>query len=145
MENNILTPVSESKFYKKQTILICTFLAGPLVGGYMIAENFKGLGEKQNQLRALLISSAFTIGLILSLVLMPFLEKVPGIIFPALSTVIASACVQFFQIEKIRSNVSNGGSFYKNERAFVVSIIGLVITIAFALIIAILSEWRTLS
>ncbi|MDB5279241.1 MAG: hypothetical protein JWR61_4196 [Ferruginibacter sp.] len=100
MEDHILPIIPESKLYKKRTILICTLLTGPLVAGFMIAENFKALGEKSSQVRTLIISIIITTGLVISIIGLPQLEKVPNFILPICSTIIASACVQFFQVEK---------------------------------------------
>jgi hypothetical protein len=132
MEDHILPIIPESKLYKKRTILICTLLTGPLVAGFMIAENFKALGEKSSQVRTLIISIIITTGLVISIIGLPQLEKVPNFILPICSTIIASACVQFFQVEKMRLYISNGGTFYGPERAIIASILSLIITIAFA-------------
>lgn len=137
MEEDILPIIPELKLYKKRTIVVCTFLTGPLVAGYMIAENFKALGERSNQVRTWVISLILTAGLVIFISL-PQLEKVPNFILPICYTIIASACVQFFQVEKIRLHVSNGGTFYAPERAIVPSILSFIITIAFALGVAVL-------
>lgn len=46
MEENILEQVPDFKLHKKVTITICTFLTGPLVAGFLIAENFMQLKER---------------------------------------------------------------------------------------------------
>jgi hypothetical protein len=139
MEENILPIIPEGKIYKKKTILICTIFTGPLVAGYMIAENFKALGEKSNQIRTLVIAAIFTIGLTISIVDLPQLEKIPNFIFSIFYIVITSACVQFLQVEKIRSYISNGGAFYGPERAIIASILCLIITIAIAVVTIVIS------
>ena len=45
MEENIITPIPEYKLYNGRAIYIGTFLGGPLVAGYLAAENFKRFGQ----------------------------------------------------------------------------------------------------
>ncbi|CAN5137292.1 hypothetical protein BH11BAC5_BH11BAC5_09790 [soil metagenome] len=140
MEEDILTLVPEGKIFKKKTILICTILTGPLVAGYMIAENFKALGEKSNQVRTFVIASIFTIGSMVSIIDLPQLEKIPNFIFSIFYIITASACVQFLQVDKIRLYISNGGTFHGPERAIVASVLCLIVTIAIAVVIIVITS-----
>lgn len=45
MEENVLQPIPTFKLYKDKAIYLGTFIGGPLVAGYLIAENFKQLGQ----------------------------------------------------------------------------------------------------
>ena len=144
MNEDVLTIVPTTKLFKKRVIVICAFLAGPLVGGYMIAENFKNIGERSNNIRALIITVAFTVVVTLALFLLPGLEKIPNLVFPMFFASLASASVYFFQRHKLNDHIKNGGVFYKNERAFLVSIIGLAVyaalTVGLAFFIDLLNE-----
>lgn len=132
MTEDILPVVPTAKLFKKRVIVICAFLAGPLVGGYMIAENFKNIGERSNNIRTLVITGVFTVVITLALLLLPGLEKIPNIVFPMFFASVTSACVYFFQRHRLNEHIKNGGVFYKNERAIVVSLIGLAVYIAIA-------------
>lgn len=133
MTEDILPIVPTAKLFKKRVIVICAFLAGPLVGGYMIAENFKNIGERANNIRTLVVAIAFTIVVTLALLLLPGLEKIPNIVFPMFFASVTSACIYFFQQHKIIEHSRNGGVYYNNTRAFVVSLICLAVYIVFAI------------
>jgi hypothetical protein len=132
MTEDILPIVPTAKLFKKRVIVICAFLAGPLVGGYMIAENFKNIGERSNNTRTLIITIAFTLVVTFALLLLPGLEKNPNIVFPMFFASVTSACIYFFQRDKLIELSRNGGVYYNNTRAFVVSLIGLAVYIGLA-------------
>lgn len=129
MEENILEPVPDFKLHKKATITICTFLTGPLVAGYLIAENFKQLNEKQNVIKTWIFTIAGTILIFFLTLFVPAIEKLPGIIFPVIYTSIASYLIQRYQESKIKLHQKNGGQFFPVWRAVLASIVSLAITI----------------
>ena len=45
MEETLAIKIPTQKIYKNRAIEIATFLGGPLVAGYLIAENFKAFNE----------------------------------------------------------------------------------------------------
>jgi hypothetical protein len=45
---DLLSVKTECKLYKDKAIWIGTFIGGPLVAGYLIAENYKKLGQDKN-------------------------------------------------------------------------------------------------
>ena len=47
MEENILEVPPNFKLYTDRSILIATFFGGPLTAGYLIADNYRHLGEKK--------------------------------------------------------------------------------------------------
>lgn len=140
MTEDILQIVPTSKLFRKKVIVVCAFLAGPLVGGYMIAENFKNIGERSKSIGTLVITIIFTVLLTLAFFLFPGLEKVPNIVFPVFFASITSASVKFLQGNKIEEHIKKGGVFYKNERAFAVSLICLAIYVGMAIGLAFLLE-----
>jgi hypothetical protein len=98
----------------------------------MIAENFKNIGERSNNTRTLIITIAFTLVVTFALLLLPGLEKNPNIVFPMFFASVTSACIYFFQRDKLIELSRNGGVYYNNTRAFVVSLIGLAVYIGLA-------------
>lgn len=143
MTEDILQIVPTIKLYKKRVIVICTFLTGPLVGGYMIAENFKSLGERSKSNITLVVTIVFTLFITLALFLFPAFEKIPNIVFPVFFASITSASVNFLQGSKIDEHIKNGGAFYKNERAFIVSVICLAIFVGMTIGLAYLIDLIT--
>jgi len=128
MEEHILPEVPEFKLYKKVTINVSTFLAGPLVAGYMIAENFKQLGDPSKAKVSWIITIVFNLAFFCAIVFIPELEKIPNILFPVFYMSITSFLVQHFQAAKISLHQANGGQFFSAGRAIVAGLICIAIT-----------------
>jgi len=140
MEENILEQVPDIKLYKKKTITICTFLTGPLVAGYLIAENFNQLNERRNAIKTWIFTISGTIVLLCSLIFIPALEKIPNLLFALFYTVVASFFVQRYQQAKIRLHETRGGQFFPGWRAVIASIISLAITVALFFLILMIAS-----
>ena len=140
MEENILEQVPEFKLHKKQTITICTFLTGPLVAGFLIAENFNQLNEKGKAIKTWIFTIAGTIILFCSIIFIPALEKIPNFLFVILYTLLASYSVQRFQQAKINLHQQNGGQFFPVWRAVLASLLSIVAMFALIILILIIAE-----
>lgn len=140
MEENILEQLPDFKLHKKQTITICTFLTGPLVAGFLIAENFNQLNEKKNAIKTWIITICFTIILFCSIIFIPALDKIPNFLFALFYAMLASYCVQHFQQAKIILHQQKGGQFFSTWRAILASFISLVLMIGLILLILIIAE-----
>ena len=139
MEEYILEQVPDFKLHKKRTITICTFLTGPLVAGYLIAENFNQLNERHNAIKTWVYTILGTIILFCSIAFIPAVEKIPGILFAVLYTSIASYFIQRYQEVKIKLHQEKGGQFFSVWRAVLASLISLVLTIALLLVILLIA------
>ena len=51
MTDNLLVPNKGFKLYRDKAIWVGTFIGGPLVAGYLIASNYKKLGEDKNAMK----------------------------------------------------------------------------------------------
>lgn len=134
MEENILQEVPDFKLHKKRTITICTFLTGPLVAGYLIAENFNQLNERRNAIKTWIVTILVAI-ISFGSVLIPALEKIPNILFILLYTIMTSYLVQRFQQPRIILHSEKGGQFFPVWRAVLASIICLAISLALVFLI----------
>jgi hypothetical protein len=123
---NITSPAG--KIYKDKIIYISTFLGGPLVAGYLIAENFKVFGDSVKVKQTWIYTIIFTVVLFGGLFLIPDIDKVPRQIIPIAYTAVAFYLVQHFQGTKITEHINAGGQVYKWWRTIIISLIGLVIT-----------------
>ena len=142
MEDDILEQVPDFKLHKKRTITICTFLTGPLVAGYLIAENFNQLNERRNAIKTWIFTILGT-SILFSSVLIPALEKIPNILFIILYTIMASYFVQRFQQAKIRLHMEKGGQFFSVWRAVLASIICLALSFALVFLILFIAAPET--
>ena len=135
MEENILEQVPDHKMHKRGTITICTFLAGPLVAGYLIAENFYQLKEKRKAVKTWIITIAGLIILFCCSIFIPALDNIPNFVFAIAYTVLASWFVQRYQDAKIDLHKERGGQFFSVWRAVLASVISLAATIALLLLV----------
>jgi len=137
MEENLLSLPPDFKVYKDRAIYVGTFLGGPLVAGYLSAENFKNLGQQDKVKTAWFISIASTIAIVGIVFLIPNIEKVPSFIIPIIYAGIAQYLVQKTQGPAIKSHIEKGGPVYSVWRAVWIGLIGAAIlfTLIFAIIL----------
>jgi len=117
-----------------------TFLGGPLVAGYLAAENFKHLGQQDK------VKTAWTIAIIASIIifgavfLVPDIDKVPRYIIPLIYTGIAQFLVQKYQGVAIKAHIESGGQTYSVWRSVWIGLVGLVILLAIIFAIVLLTN-----
>lgn len=138
MENNILSPRPEFKFYQHTAIYVGTFLGGPLVAGYLISENYKQLGQQKNAEKTWKYAIATTIVMFAIAFLIPCIEKVPVYLAPLIYTGIASDLFKHLQENQIISHKEKGGQVYSVWRAVFIGIAGLIIMLGIILLIILL-------
>jgi FtsH-binding integral membrane protein len=140
MPDNIFEHVPISKLYKEGFVTAATFLGGPLVAGYMIAENFKSLNERQKVGITWIYTILATIVIFGTALFMPGIEKVPTYLIPAIYGGIAGSLVRSLQGEKIKKHLANGGELYSIWRTLLISVIGLIVTVALFLLFGVVSD-----
>lgn len=121
-------PIS-GKVYKERAIWVGTFLGGPLVAGYLIAENFKVFHQNDRVKKTWIYSIIATIVIFGVAFAIPDNIKIPNQIIPLIYTLIAYQIVQIYQKAKITTHINSGGQFYSWGRTLLVGLIGLIITI----------------
>lgn len=144
MEEDIIPEIPDYKLYKDRAIYIATFLGGPMVAGYLIAENFKQLGELQKAKRTWLIAIVATVVIFGSILLIPALEQLPNYIFPLTYTAIAYLLLLRFQFPQIEAHIAIGGQLYSGWRVFWIALIGGIVTIVAVLVAALIIYRETL-
>ena len=127
LEENLLSTLPAFKLYDNIAIRIGTFLGGPLATGYLMAENFKQLGQEDKVKNTWIISIIATIVVCTIAVLVP--KDFPGYILPVLYTGIASYLVQRFQDVQIKFHIEEGGQLYSRWRAALVALVGLLLIV----------------
>lgn len=128
------------KVYNKNALLLGAFLGGPLVIGYIFAENFKAL-NKNELIRPVWIftipASIIIFGIVL---LVPDSFNLPNYLIPLVYTIIAQLIFKKQQQEAIEKFINSGGQTYHWTHTLKVSLVGLILTL---LIIALLSTQLT--
>ncbi|MBL3658369.1 hypothetical protein [Fulvivirga sediminis] len=118
------------KIYKDSGITLGTFLGGPLVAGYLMAENFKKLGKEHLVSQTWIFTIIFSAGLIAILLLIPDDINVPNMIFPIMEVLLVRYLFNLHQKEDAETYVESGGEYYGWGRVVIISIIGFALTIA---------------
>lgn len=128
MEENIFPERPTSKLYTENAIRIATFLGGPLIAGYLIADNYKQLGETEKIKTTWMIAIIATVLLFVIAWFLP--EKTPPYLLPIPYTVGAYYLAQNLQGAKIKAHIAAGGQTWSIWRAVVAGLVGFVIIVA---------------
>jgi hypothetical protein len=129
MEQAVENQTQMGKVYKDRQIWAGTFLGGPLVAGYLFAENFKTLDEADKASKAWFYSITATIIIFGSVFFIPDSIKIPDQIIPLIYTGIAYYFFKRLQGVKIAEHLKAGGKVYNWWRLIAISVIGLIITL----------------
>ena len=127
---DVLTLPPAYKLYKDSHIGIAAFLGGPLIGGYLAAENFKQLGQTRGARNAWIIGIAAMIFVISAVFFIPAIEHVPAYLFPLIYSTVTRFLVQKYQGTALRAHAAEGGKFYSGWRAAGISLIGVALIVA---------------
>lgn len=130
------------KVYNEQAILFGTFIGGPLVTGFFMAENFRALDQKAKIRITWIITILFSIVLGIITFSIPESWKIPNQLIPLSYTGLAFGLYKYFQGKPIDSLVKNGGQLQSWGKIILVSVIGMIVTVA--LIVGIGHIWDTI-
>jgi hypothetical protein len=140
MEENLLSIPPSFRLYKDRAIYVGTFLGGPLVAGYLAAENFRQLGEQNKVKTAWAIAIIATIVIFGGIFLVPDIEKIPRYIIPLLYSALAQFLIQKYQGPTIKAHIDSGGQTYTAWRAAWIGLVGLVVLMAVIIAIILLTN-----
>lgn len=133
-EENIISSSPKFKLYNVSAITIGTFLGGPLVAGYLTAENFKNLGQARSAKITWMISIAFTVVMLGALLLIPEIEKIPKYLIPIFYISVTQTVVQKLQNKAIEAHMDAGGAMYSAWRAAAIGLLGLAVLVIIILL-----------
>ncbi|MFH6959037.1 hypothetical protein ACHRV1_16695 [Flavobacterium aquidurense] len=129
IEKSVFEEIPTEKIYSEKAIRLGTFLGGPLVAGYFMAENFKVFGDF-NKVRNTWIITILSTLIIFGLIFMiPEDVKIPNVIFPLIYMGIAAYLTKTYQEKNILQHTQNGGEFFSGWRIAGISIIGCIVTL----------------
>jgi hypothetical protein len=117
------------KIYSMRSIWAGTFLGGPLTAGYLIAENFKTLGQIEKVKPTWIIAIIATIIIFGGIFMVPNTDKIPRQIIPLIYTAIAYYIVNEIQGDKIKAYISETGKAFSVWRSLGVGLIWAIITV----------------
>src|SRR6476620_6617382 len=109
MQEDILSPIITTKVYTPNAIRIATFLGGPWITGYLVAENYKNLNQRY------MVGKTWALTIIATIII--FLPpSTPAIIVPLIYSSFAYIIVKKFQGQYIATHIQNGGQTYNTWR-----------------------------
>jgi len=100
-----------NRIFTKKTILIGTFLGGPLIAGIMISHNYKVFGNKDAASRSMIIGILSTVLIFMFAFLTPedIIDKIPNIVIPCVYTAIVAWLINERQAEDMEQFIEEGG------------------------------------
>jgi hypothetical protein len=130
------------KVYSRWSIILGTYLGGPLAATYFIANNFKALGDEESAKKTWQIGLIATVLLFTGLFLLPteIADKQPNTLIPVLYTIIAAITFNKNQKDKVDEYVKNGNPKAGGWKTFGMSLMWLAITFGGALLVALVGE-----
>jgi Na+/alanine symporter len=140
MEETILPTQPSFKVYKDQAIYVGTFLGGPLVAGYLAAENFKQFREPDKVKTAWAIAILATLVIFGGIFLIPNVDKIPNYIIPIVYTGITQFLIKKYQATAIKSHIDAGGQAFSTWRAVWIGLVGLIFLLAVILGILLVTD-----
>ena len=144
MEETINIQAPTEKIYKDKAIYIGTFIGGPLVAGYFIAENFKAFGEDNRAKKTWLYTIIATIVIFGGIFLIPDSSKIPNQIIPLIYTGIAYYLVKHFQGQNIEAHINSGGKLFSWWRTIGIGFAGLAVILMVVIATVLLTEPTTI-
>ena len=140
MDDSLLAPHPGYKLYNDRAIYVGTFLGGPLVAGYLAAENFKRLGQRDKIKKAWALAIAATIVILGALFLIPDVEKIPNYIIPLIYTAIAQLLFQRSQGNAIKAHIDSGGQTFSAWRAVWIGLLSFLLLAAILFVLLLLLD-----
>jgi hypothetical protein len=129
MNETVDKQIPKGKIYKDRAFWVGTFIGGPLVAGYLFAENFKTLGQPEKVKPTWIIAIIVTTIIFGGIFLIPENINIPNQIIPIAYTAIAFGLFKTYQEKKANEHIKSGGLIYSWWNVISIGIIGLLITI----------------
>lgn len=120
-----LYDVPEGKVYKTGHMALATFFGGLLVGAYLLAANFKTLGNKQAVVITWVSAVALFVGAAVAQFFIPAFSSIPAIAYAALFAFLVTWAGRRFQLKKINQHLDLGGGMHSTGNVVAVTLIGL--------------------
>ncbi|MGZ3916215.1 MAG: hypothetical protein ACXVBT_15760 [Flavisolibacter sp.] len=138
-EEPLFSATLTEKFYNERAVLLATFLGGPLAGAWLMASNFKAMGETVRATRTWVLA-VMALVLVFLLSLIPSLDKIPAISYSFAFCWTARFLTRKYQGPQIQLHQENGGQFYTTWRAVGIGLIGMAVVIVIILVLLFLGN-----
>jgi len=143
MQEILDEPVSLGKVFNEKSIWIASFLAGPLVAGFMLSINFKRIGKTEASTISLIFGFVILIGILMFSFLVPAADNIPNILFSIAYAWGAYIVYQRTQKKEILNHIRSGGEVYSWWIVALIILIGVLIFIGIFLLIFMFEDGST--
>ncbi len=126
MEEQTTPQKPKGYIFKDRFMLQITMLGGPITAGYIIACNFKVLGDAENERRTWIYTGVVCVAIMIALYFLRYQENFPPILIPILYGAIANSYMKATQRQKIEDFIKAGGETQPVGHIIVAIIGGLV-------------------
>lgn len=116
------------KLYTVKGVAIATLFGTPLAGGYLMARNYKLLGNKSYAKRAVFYSVLTIIASLLIGMLLP--EQTPSVVVSVPVLIAMVQAMKYLQGPSLTVHQQNGGEFASCWKAFGISLLFMVAILA---------------
>jgi hypothetical protein len=140
MEQTSDIQVPVKKVFKIRAIGVGTLIGGPLVAGYLIAENFRAFNDTSKVKKTWIYTIISTIVIFAGVFLIPDSVRFPNQIIPLIYTGIAYYLAHHFQENKISGHINAGGQIFSWGRTIGIALIGLGIMVVAIFVIVFFSD-----
>ncbi|MFZ6053264.1 hypothetical protein [Halocola ammonii] len=120
--------VSDSKVFKEHSVPAAAFLGGPLAAGYILATNFKALGQDHKIVPTWIVAILATLAIFVGAWFIPDDINIPNTIIPLAFAGIAFIIYRSTQSERVQKHIQSGGKVFSWGRTIAVALIGALIS-----------------
>lgn len=138
LEKSVFEEIPTEKIYSEKAIRVGTFLAGPLVAGYCIAENFKAFNDIEKARNTWIITAITMVAIIGLIFIVP--DNFPNFLFPLLYLTISSYFLKKYQEQNIQNHIKNGGETFGGWRVTLIGLLSIIIFLGIIVSILALTE-----
>ena len=120
------------KIYTDKSIAIGTFLGGPLVAGFLIAENYRSFSEPDKARKTLIFTALASLIIFIGLFYFDHVLPDNNFLFPILFSGTSWLLVRHLQRSRIEDHMAAFGPVYQWWRALIVGAFGAAVTLILA-------------
>ncbi len=141
MREHLLFSKPVYKIHKEFSIQLATFLGGPLAGAYLVAENFRAMGDTSSARKTWIVAITGTLLLMGVISMIPDDVHIPNIAYPITYVCLLTIMLIRFQRRQIQEHLQNGGAVYSIWRALFVAAMSFIILVFIALLLVLATGW----
>ncbi|MCW9046514.1 MAG: hypothetical protein OQK46_00435 [Gammaproteobacteria bacterium] len=130
LDENEENKTYDFELYKITGIGLATFVGSTLAGGFLIAQNYKRLGNVRMANKTLTYTVLATIVLFLIAYFMPENMNVPNIVFTIVQVAVLVQIAKKLQQKELSNHVAHGGALASNWKAFGISLLVIIVLLA---------------